>query len=125
MFSILKYLTIFTILISICSCQMPEETPEAKAKRLERRKAHIEQQKRSKISHLSGLSDMELEAIQAARNQGSSRSKESFIFSDGDISPDKRNYLEDLNEYDRKQFENTERSTKERRKSSSSFIFGF
>ena len=71
---------------------MPEETPEAKAKRLERRKAHIEQQKRSKISHLSGLSDMELEAIQAARNQGSSRSKESFIFSDGDISPDKRNY---------------------------------
>jgi hypothetical protein len=104
---------------------MPQETPEAKAKRLERRKAHIEQQKRSKISHLSGLSDMELEAIQAARRANSTSSKESFIFSNGDISPDKRNYMEDLNEYDRKQFENIERSTKERRKGSSRFVFGF
>ena len=122
---ILKCMSVLAVSIALCSCQMPQETPEAKAKRLERRKAHIEQQKRAQITHLTGLSDMELEAIQAAKRENSASSKESFVFSGGDISPDNRNYLDGLNEYDRKQFDSVENSTKERRKSRSSFIFGF
>ena len=118
-------MSVLAVSIALCSCQMPQETPEAKAKRLERRKAHIEQQKRAQITHLTGLSDMELEAIQAVKRENSASSKESFVFSGGDISPDNRNYLDGLNEYDRKQFDSVENSTKERRKSRSSFIFGF
>ena len=122
---IIKCMSVLAVSIALCSCQMPQETPEAKAKRLERRKAHIEQQKRAQITHLTGLSDMELEAIQAVKRENSASSKESFVFSGGDISPDNRNYLDGLNEYDRKQFDSVENSTKERRKSRSSFIFGF
>ena len=117
-------LAIFVLTATVSGCISLEETPEQKAKRLERRKAHIEQRKRAKISHLSGLNDMELEAIQAARREGSTSSKSSFIYSGGDIAPDERNYLNDLNEYDRKDFQNMEKSTKDRSKGSSNFVFG-
>ena len=115
----------FAIVLTFFSgCGTFEETPEARAKRLERRKAHIEQQKRAKISHLSGLSDAELEILQAVQRENSTSDSNSFIYSGGDITPDKRNYLNDLNEIDRKEFKRQEKSTRERRKSSSSFVFG-
>ena len=104
-------------------CGTFEETPEARAKRLERRKAHIEQRKRAQISHLSGLSDTELEALQAVQRENGTSENSSFIYS-GDITPNKRNYLNDLNEADRKEFKQQEKSTRVRRKNSSNFVFG-
>lgn len=108
----------------ISACAMPQESPEAKAKRLERRKAHLENRRRAEITHLSGLSDMELEALKASKIEGSTSSKDSFIYGSGDIAPDKRNYLNDLNDYDSSLIKERNKDSKRQRRTSSDFVFG-
>ena len=124
----MKFMFKIFCLLSVCllfsSCMLPEETEAERARRMERRRNHAERQRRNNISHLSGLSDMELEAIQESRREGSTSSKSSFIYSDGDIAPDTRHYLDGLNEYDQESVKSRHKNSQEGRRTSSDFVFG-